>query len=89
MKNYKKYAAEKYSFLVNDTTLSSDNLLHFPKNLLGKNFLELICNKIMAIDDQIKDKKLQMTLIEKLQKYQPYHQAKLISMNISQDDINQ
>ena len=50
----------------------------------------------MTIDDQIKDEKLQydinrlkmknfnMILIEKLQKYQPYHQAKLISMNISQ-----
>ena len=25
-----------------------------------------------------------MILIEKLQKYHPYHQAKLISMNISQ-----
>ena len=29
MKIYKKCAAEKYSFLVNDTTLSSDNLLCF------------------------------------------------------------
>ena len=38
----------------------------------------------MTTDDQIEDEKLQMILIEKLQKYQPYHQAKLTSMNILQ-----
>ena len=30
----KKYTAEKYSFLVNDTTLLSDNHLRVRKNLL-------------------------------------------------------
>ena len=30
---YWKYTAEPYSFLVNDTTLSSDNPLRFRKNL--------------------------------------------------------
>ena len=34
MKLYKEYAEEPYSFLVNDTTLSSDNPLRFRKNLL-------------------------------------------------------
>ena len=34
MKIYKKYIAEPYSFLVNDTTLPSDNPLRFRKNLL-------------------------------------------------------
>ena len=34
MKIYKKYTAESYSFLLNDTTVSSDNLLRFRKNLL-------------------------------------------------------
>ena len=34
MKIYKKYNAEPYSFLVNDTTLPSDNPLRFRKNLL-------------------------------------------------------
>ena len=34
MKIFKKYAAEPYSFLVNDTTLPSDNPLRFRKNLL-------------------------------------------------------
>ena len=31
----KKYTAEPYSFLVNDTTLPSDNRLRFRKNLSG------------------------------------------------------
>ena len=34
MKIYKKYTAEPYSFLVNDTTLPSDDPLRFIKNLL-------------------------------------------------------
>ena len=38
----------------------------------------------MTIDDPIVDENYSMILIEKLQKYQPYHQAKLISMNILQ-----
>ena len=35
MKIYKKYTKEPYSFLVNDTTLPSDDLLSFRNNLLG------------------------------------------------------
>ena len=34
MNLYKKYTTEPYSFLVVDTTLPSDNSLHFRKNLL-------------------------------------------------------
>ena len=34
IKIYKKCTAETYSFLVNDTTLPSDNPLRFRKNLL-------------------------------------------------------
>ena len=34
MKLYKDYTKEPYSFLMNDTTLSSDNSLRFRKNLL-------------------------------------------------------
>ena len=34
MKLYKEYTKEPYSFLVNDTTLSSDNPLRFRNNLL-------------------------------------------------------
>ena len=35
MKIFKKYTAEPYYFLVNDTTLPSDDPLRFGKNLLG------------------------------------------------------
>ena len=35
IKNFKKYTAKPYSFLVNDTTLPSDDPLRFRKNLLG------------------------------------------------------
>ena len=35
MKIYKKYTKEPYSLLVNDTTLPSDYLLRFRKNLLA------------------------------------------------------
>ena len=45
---------KKYYFLVNDTTLSSDNPLRFRKSLL-----KWIYNKIMTIDDQIKAEKIQ------------------------------
>ena len=34
IKIYLKYTAEPYSFLINDTTLPSDNPLRFRKNLL-------------------------------------------------------
>ena len=53
-KIYKTFTAEPYSFSVNDTTLPSDNPLRFTRNLLKQ-----IYNKIMTIDDQIEDKKLQ------------------------------
>ena len=35
MNIYKKYTKEPYSFLVNDTTLPSDDPLRFRKNLFG------------------------------------------------------
>ena len=38
-KLYKDYTEELDSFLVNDTTLASDNPLRFRKNLLQKRFL--------------------------------------------------
>ena len=37
MNLYKKYAAKLYSFLVNDTTVASDNPLRFRRHLLEKN----------------------------------------------------
>ena len=35
IKIYKKYTAETYSFLVNDATLASDNLLRFRKKFFN------------------------------------------------------
>ena len=46
MKLYKYYIKEPYSFLVSDTTLSSDNPLRFRKNLLEMSISE----KIKTID---------------------------------------
>ena len=37
MEIYQKYAAELYSFLVNNATLASDNPLRFSKNILKVN----------------------------------------------------
>ena len=54
MNLYKKFIAKPHSSLVIDTTLASDNLLHFRKNLL-----ERIQKLIMTIDDKIRDEKLQ------------------------------
>ena len=50
---YRKCTAEPYSFLVNDTTLPSNNPLRFRKNI----FIYII--KIMTINDQIREKNLQ------------------------------
>ena len=75
---YKKCNAEPYSFLVNDATLASDNPLRLRKNFL-------IYNKIMTIDDQIRDENCNTILTEKLPKYQPYHVKNLVSMNILQE----
>ena len=50
----KKCTAEPYSFLFIDATLSSDNPLHFKKNLLEK-----IEKLIMTTDREIRDEKLQ------------------------------
>ena len=58
MKICKKFTAGPYSFLVNDTTLPSDDPLRFRKNLLPYIF-EIIYNKIVTIEDQIRDEKLQ------------------------------
>ena len=78
MNIYKKYIKELYSFLVNDTTLPSDDPLRFRKNLLRSYIIKPRLLKI-----KLKMKNYNMILIEKHQKYLLYHQAKLISMNIS------
>ena len=54
MNLFKKCTAKPYSFLIIDTTLASDNSSRFRTNSL-----ERIQQLIMAIDDKIKDEKLQ------------------------------
>ena len=66
IKTYRRCTAELYSFLVNDTALSSDDPLRFRKNSRIK--LEM--------------KNYNMILIERLQKYQVYHPVESMSMNI-------
>ena len=51
---YKKCTTRLYSFIVIDTTLTSDNPLCFRKNLV-----ERILKLIMTIDDKIRNEKLQ------------------------------
>ena len=79
MKIYEKYTGKPCSFLVNDTTLPFDNPLRFRKNFWNKYII-----KSWQLIIRLRMKKYNMILIGKLQKYQPYHQAKLISMNILQ-----
>ena len=52
MNLYKKWTAKPYSFLVIDTTIASDDPLHFRTNILKKKI-------IMTIDGKIRDEKLQ------------------------------
>ena len=77
MKIYEKCSAEPYPFLVNDTTLPPSNTLPFRKNLL-----EQIYNKIIKINDQIKDGKLQYD--RNTEALSVYHHAKFIIINNSQ-----
>ena len=72
MNIYKKYTKEPYSFLVNDTTLPSDNPLRFRKNLLRKYII-----KIMTIEDQIKDEKLQYDINREVAKISALSSGKL------------
>ena len=53
----RRYRVDRYSFFVIDTTLSSDNSLHFHKNLL-----EEVQRVIMTISDKIKNENYSMTL---------------------------
>ena len=67
MNIYKKCTKEPYSFLVNDTTLPSDNPLRFRKNII----------KIMTIEDQIKDEKLQYDINREAAKISALSSGKL------------
>ena len=56
IKIYKKCTTEPYSFLVNDTTLPSDDTFKVQREYY---IIKIIYNKIMTIEDQIRDEKLQ------------------------------
>ena len=65
MNPYKKDTANPYSFLVNDTTLASDNPLRFRRNRLKR------IQKAIAINDKIRNEKAAAwyLLIEKQRKF--------------------
>ena len=65
---YRKYTDKPYSFLVIDTTLPSDNLLKFRKNLNITND---------TISDQIKDDKLQYNINREAAKISALSSGKL------------
>ena len=71
IKVYKKCTAEPYSFLVNDATLPSDDSLRFRKNL------KIIYNKIMTLEDQIRDEKLQYEINREAQKISALSSGKI------------
>ena len=77
MKIYKKIIVKPCSFLVNGTTLTSDNSLRFTKNILEK-----IYNKSKQLIIRLQMKNYNVILAEKQQKYQPYCHVKFINMNI-------
>ena len=77
MEIYEKYTSDKYFFLVNDSTLLSDNPLGFIENPLNEYII-----KSWQLRISLKMKNVSTKLTEKLQKYQSYHQAKLINSNI-------
>ena len=56
IKIYKKCTTEPYYFLVNDTTLPSDDTFKVQREYY---IIKIIYNKIMTIEDQIRDEKLQ------------------------------
>ena len=72
MNIYKKCTKEPYSFLVNDTTLPSDDPLRFRKNLLRSYVI-----KIITIEDQIKDEKLQYDINRETAKISALSSGKL------------
>ena len=74
---YKDYTKEPYSFLVKDTTLSSDNLLQFRKNVLQMS----ISKKIKTIDSKIDQNKTWYDLDRQTAKISALSSEKLVNIN--------
>ena len=68
-------------FSLNDTNLPSDPLSCF------ENLIELTLIVIITFDERIREKKYNMILIKKLEKYLHYHKVKLMNMNTSKVKI--
>ena len=79
MNLYKKCTAKPYSFLVIDATLASDNPSRFRKNLLER------MQKLMAIDDKIRDGKLQYDITREAAKISLLSSGKIVNMNTLQE----
>ena len=77
MNFYKKCTTKQYSFLVIDATLASNNPSSFKKDL-SERMLKLI----MAIDDKIRDEKLQYDINREAAKKSALSSGKLINMNL-------
>ena len=72
MNLYKKCTTKPYSFLVIDTTLTSDNPLRFRKNLFKK-YIKVT----MAINDKIRDGKLQYNINKETRKISELSSGKI------------
>ena len=75
---YKKCTAKPYSFLVNDTTLPSDNPLRFSRKIL-----ERMLKTIMTKDDKIKDQKaakISALLSGKIDEYEYLTDEEILSL---------
>ena len=73
-KLYKNYTNKKFCFLVNDTTLPSDNSLRIRKNLFKVTF----CKNINTINNEIEQNKAQYDLNRQTAKV-----SALLSRNVS------
>ena len=69
---YKKCTVKPYSFLVNDTTLASDNPLCFRRN-----FSERIQKLIITIDSKIREDQLQYDINRKAEKISALSSGKI------------
>ena len=78
VKPYKDYTKNPFSFLVNNTTLSSGNALIFRKNVLKKSEKS---EKIKTINNKIKQNKTEYDLDRLTAKFWPCHWEILVNMN--------
>ena len=80
MKLCKDYTKEPFSFLVNDTTLSSDNPLRFRNNLNEITKILLMTKSKQSIIKSSKEK-LNLIYKDKLLGFQLYYKKIFINMN--------